>query len=106
MKLELFPMKKKNKTPTYNFTWEQIEGMKRKTVEDTVDRVSREAFQRMMVLSLLVLRDEWGFGEKRMERFMDQLGTLVEDVSEGRLSMDDITATLEDELGLEFFWRR
>lgn len=99
-------MKKKNKTPTYNLTWEQIEGMKRKTVEDTVDRVSREAFQRMMVLSLLVLRDEWGFGEKRISRFMGQLSVLIVDVSEGRLSMDDITATLEDELGLEFFWRR
>lgn len=99
-------MAKKKKTPTYNFTLEQIEGMKRKTVKETVDRVSREAFERMMVLSLLVLRDEWGFGEKRMERFMDQLGTLVEDVSEGRLSMDDITATLEDELGIEFMWRR
>ena len=99
-------MKKKKKTPTYNFTLEQIDGMKRKTVEDTVDRVSREAFERMMVLSLLVLRDEWGFGEVRMERFMDQLSELVEDVSEGRLSMDDITATLEEELGIEFMWRK
>ncbi|MFR9296238.1 MAG: hypothetical protein ACLVLI_00805 [Aedoeadaptatus pacaensis] len=80
--------------------------MKRKTVEDTVDRVSREAFQRMMVLSLLVLRDHWGFGEKRITRFMDQLSVLIVDVSEGRLSMDDITTTLEKELGLEFFWRR
>lgn len=99
-------MKNKNKTPTYNFTLDQIEGMKRKAVEDTVDRVSREAFQRMMVLSLLVLRDEWGFGEKRISRFMDQLSVLIVDVSEGRLSMDDITTTLEKELGLEFFWRR
>ena len=99
-------MKKKNNTPTYNLTWEQIEGMKRKTVEDTVDRVSREAFQRMMVLSLLVLRDEWGFGEKRISRFMGQLSVLIVDVSEGRLSMDDITATLEEELGIEFIWRR
>lgn len=99
-------MKKKNKTPTYNFTLDQIEGMKRKVVEDTVDRVSREAFQRMMVLSLLVLRDEWGFGEKRISRFMDQLSVLIVDVSEGRLSMEDITTTLEKELGLEFFWRR
>lgn len=99
-------MAKKKKTPTYNFTLEQIEGMKRKTVEDTVGRVSREAFQRMMVLSLLVLRDEWGFGEKRISRFMDQLSVLIVDVSEGRLSMDDITTTLEDELGLEFAWRK
>lgn len=99
-------MKKKNKTPTYNFTLDQIEGIKKKAVKETVDRVSREAFERMMVLSLLVLRDEWGFGEKRMDRFIDQLSTLVEDVSAGRLSMDDITATLEDELGIEFMWRK
>lgn len=99
-------MKKKKKTPTYNFTLEQIEGMKRKTVKETVDRVSREAFERMMVLSLLVLRDEWGFGEVRMDRFIDQLSTLVEDVSAGRLSMDDIAATLEEELGIEFMWRK
>lgn len=99
-------MKNKNKTPTYNFTLEQIEGMKRKTVKETVDRVSREAFERMMVLSLLVLRDEWGFGEVRMDRFIDQLSTLVEDVSAERLSMDDITATLEAELGIEFMWRK
>lgn len=99
-------MKKKKKTPTYNFTLEQIENIKRKTVEDTVDHVSREAFQRMMVLSLLVLRDEWGFGEKRISRFMDQLSVLIVDVSEGRLSMDDITATLEEELGIEFMWRK
>lgn len=99
-------MKKKNKTPTYNLTWDQIEGIKRKTVKETVDRVSREAFERMMVLSLLVLRDEWGFGEVRMDRFIDQLSTLVDDVGAGRLSMDDITATLEEELGIEFMWRR
>lgn len=99
-------MKKKKKTPTYNFTLDQIEGIKRKTVKETVDRVSREAFERMMVLSLLVLRDDWGFGEKRMDRFIDQLSTLVEDVSEGRLSMDDITATLEEEFGIEFVWGR
>lgn len=99
-------MKKKKKTPTYNFTLDQIENIKRKTVKETVDRVSREAFERMMVLSLLVLRDEWGFGEVRMDRFIDQLSTLVDDVSAGRLSMDDITATLEEELGIEFMWRK
>ena len=99
-------MKKKNKTPTYNFTWEQIEDIKKKAIDETVKRVSREAFDRTVVLSLLVLRDQWGFGEVRMERFMDQLSELVEDVSEGRLSMMDITKTLENELGIEFSWRK
>ena len=99
-------MKNKKKTPTYNFTWDQIEGIKRKAIDETVKKVSREAFDRTVVLSLLVLRDNWGFGEVRMERFMDQLSELIEDVSEGRLSMMDITKTLEDELGLEFTWRK
>lgn len=99
-------MKKKKKTATYNMTWQQIEDIKRKTVKETVDRVSREAFERMMVLSLLVLRDEWGFGSKRMERFIDRLSELIEDVSEGRLSMDDIADALEEELGIEFMWRQ
>ena len=83
-----------------------IEDIKKKAIDETVRKVSREAFDRTVVLSLLVLRDNWGFGEVRMERFMDQLSELVEDVSEGRLSMMDITKTLEDELGLEFTWRR
>lgn len=87
-------------------TWQQIEDMKRKTVEETVDRVSREAFERMMVLSLLVLRDEWGFGSIRMERFMDRLSELIDDVGAGKLSMDDIADTLEEELGIEFMWRQ
>lgn len=99
-------MKKKTKTPTYNFTWEQIQDIKKQAVRETVDRVSREAFERMMVLSLLVLRDEWGFGSKRMERFIDRLSELIVDVSEGRLSMDDIADALEDELGIEFMWRQ
>ena len=101
----MYLMANKKKTPTYNFTWDQIEDIKRKTVKETVDKVSREAFERTMVLSLLVLRDEWGFGEVRLERFMDQLSELVDDVSEGRLSMDDITKALEDELDIEFMWR-
>lgn len=70
--------------------WEQIEDIKKKAIDETVRKVSREAFDRTVVLSLLVLRDYWGFGEIRM----------------GRLSMMDITKTLEDELGLEFSWRK
>lgn len=82
-----------------------MEAIKEKAVKETVDRLSREAFDRTVVLSLLVLRDHWGFGSTRMERFMDQLAELIEDVSAGRLSMNDITQTLEEELGIQFTWR-
>lgn len=50
-------MKKKKKTATYNMTWEQIDSIKQKAIDETVRRVSREAFDRTIILSLLVLRD-------------------------------------------------
>lgn len=87
-------------------TWKQIEDIKQKAIDETMSRVSREAFDRTVILSLLVLRDHWGFGEIRITRFMDQLSELVEDVSEGRLSMEDIVKTLEVELGIEFSWKK
>lgn len=99
-------MTKKKKMATYNMTWKQIEDIKQKAIDETVRRVSREAFDRTVILSLLVLRDHWGFGEIRMARFMDQLSELVVDVSAGRLSMEDIVKTLEDELGIEFSWKK
>ena len=59
-------MTKKKKTATYNMTWKQIEDIKQKAIDETVRRVSREAFDRTVILSLLVLRDHWGFGEIRL----------------------------------------
>lgn len=91
-------MKKKNKTPTYNLTWPQIEKIK----QDAKAEAAAEAVERALVIPLLVLRDHWGFGPARMERFITQV---AEDIGDGRISLDDITGALEEEIGLEFTWR-
>lgn len=94
-------MAKKKKTPTYNLTWPQIEKIKK----DARDEAIHEAMERALVMPLLVLRDHWGFGPARMERFIEQVSELMADIEAGRLDLDDITGTLEDEIGIEFMWR-
>lgn len=94
-------MKKKNKTPTYNLTWPQIEQIKK----DAKAEAAAEAMERALVIPLLVLRDHWGFGPARMERFITQVAEVAEDIGDGRISLDDITGALEEEIGLEFTWR-
>ncbi|MEJ8785374.1 hypothetical protein [Peptoniphilus sp. HCN-40583] len=61
-------MKNKNKTPTYNLTWAQIEQIKK----DAKAEVAAE---------------------------------VADDIGDGRISLDDITGALEEEIGLEFTWR-
>lgn len=95
-------MKKKNKTPTYNLTWAQIEKIK----QDAKAEAAAEAVERALVIPLLVLRDHWGFGPARMERFIKQVAEVAEDIGDGRISLDDITGALEEEIGLEFTWRK
>lgn len=94
-------MKKKNKTPTYNLTWAQIEQIKK----DAKAEAAAEAVERALVIPLLVLRDHWGFGPARMERFIKQVAEVADDIGDGRISLDDITGALEEEIGLEFTWR-
>lgn len=94
-------MKNKNKTPTYNLTWLQIEQIKK----DAKAEAAAEAVERALVIPLLVLRDHWGFGPARMERFIKQVAEVAEDIGDGRISLDDITGALEEEIGLEFSWR-
>ena len=95
-------MKKKNKTPTYNPTRPQIEQIKK----DAKAEAAAEAVERALVIPLLVLRDHWGFGPARMERFIKQVAEVAEDIGDGRISLDDITGALEEEIGLEFTWRK
>lgn len=95
-------MAKKKKTPTYNMTWQQIEKIK----EDAKTEGIRTAVDMVIVLSMLVLRDHFGYGRVRTERFAEQLSELIEDVGAKRLDLNDIADTLSEEIGIEFEWRK
>lgn len=95
-------MVKKKKKPTYNMTWDQIEKMKQDAKTEGIET----AVDMVIVLSMLVLRDHFGYGRVRTERFAGHLSELIEDVGANRLSLDDIADALSEEIGIEFEWRK
>lgn len=89
--------KEKKKVATYNLTWEQIEDMKLKATSEAMDF----AFKQMMLLPLMVLRDKYGYGAKRLEDFIENVADMLDSYNRGYLDLDDIEKTLEEETGIE-----
>lgn len=89
--------KDKKKVATYNLTWEQIEDMKLKATSEAMDF----AFKQMMLLPLMVLRDKYGYGAQRLERFIDDVADMLDSYNKGYLDLDDIKKTLEEETGIK-----
>lgn len=74
-----------------------------KQIEYTARKEAVNATTNYSVASaLLVLRDQFGFGEVRAKRFMQAYAEVFADVTEGRLKFDDVMATIEHELKITF----
>ena len=58
------------------------------------------------LIPLLVLRDKFGFGSKRLERYLDHYSEMLDAFNKGYISLKDIEKVLEDEVGLKFKWGR
>lgn len=73
------------------------EGMKKGMKREATD----VATLLMFYISLLVLRDKYGFGKKRLSEFMEHATNLLESLSESRLDFIDIRDTIKNETGFE-----
>lgn len=94
--LDAIPHKpRKQKTPTYNFTLEQIEEIKRKAIRDAVQAL----IELTLGLPVMVLHDKHGWGKIRNERFVDEVMKLYSSYEEGYLSLEDIRDVLWEEAG-------
>lgn len=54
----------------------------------------------MLGLPMLVLRDKYGFGKKRLERFLDQVLDVYDLFNKDYLTLEDIHQALYDETGI------
>lgn len=54
-----------------------------------------------MILTLTVLRNQYGFGEKRMNDFLKRYHTQLEAYEKGLVSVDDLGQVLWDEVGIK-----
>ena len=89
--------KKKKKKKTYVLTWEEI----KKYEKRGHDKAMEKAFVYASLVPMFVLRDKYGFGEKRLGEFFDELNILTNDINDGYLSLKDIADTITKETGLE-----
>ena len=89
--------KKKNKAkkPTYTVTYEEIQNYIRQGYEkgrkDSIERAS----QLSMAVPVMVLRDEFGFGKRRLDKFIDAYMELFNSIDDGYLNLDDIIYGIE-----------
>lgn len=92
-------LERENKKPvkTYTLTGPQIEKMK----NDATMEASKRALLMVMAVPLVALRDEFGFGEKRLERYMGKFLNIWECYEEDYVSLEDLMTIIETETGLQ-----
>lgn len=81
----------------YNMTPIQIRNLK----DQATDKAVNKAFVLMLGFPLIVLHDKFGYGKKRLERFIDELLKQYEAFDEGRITLDDLMETIEAETGVK-----
>ncbi len=67
-----------------------------KKAEDAADKVMLG----LLGLPCLVLKDKFGFGKVRLERFTDALLDMYDSYTRGYITVDDVLEVLEHEAGL------
>lgn len=69
-----------------------------------VNRAKKAAYNQAIdicwAVIMNVMHDKYGFGKDRMKRLWGQIGKLSDEVTEGRVKVNDIKRTLLEECGI------
>ena len=87
---------------TYTLTQAQLD-QKLKAVEM---QATKKAFVMMMGFPLLTLRDKFGFGKERLNRFMDKMLDLYEAYEMDYIDLADLDRTIMEETGVTLLKKR
>lgn len=94
----------KKKVPTYTFTQEQLHAEINKGIdkfrEEIRDDVTDKALRVLAYVPLMVLRDKFGFGKVRLDKFLREFAELVDCVENDYVGFEDMIETIKDETGL------
>lgn len=88
----------KGKEPVLNIKAADIANIKEKAALEAMDI----AFVMMMSIPIMVLRDKYGFGKKRLDAFSDYVLDLYDSFNKGYITLDDLRETLKEEVNIEF----
>ena len=90
------------KQKTYTLTQAQLDE-KLKAVEM---QATKKAFVMMMGFPLLTLRDKFGFGKERLNRFMEKMLDLYEAYELDYVDLADLDRTIMEETGVTLIKKR
>jgi hypothetical protein len=74
--------------------------MSHKELEKACEKIKERTLDTMMVLSVATLRDEFEYGQKRCQRFMDRMNRKAECLLADMATWEDYTKMIQEELGI------
>ena len=71
-------------------------------LEESVEKIKMNTIDTVLIMSCMVLRDEFGFGQKRIKQFFVRFNLKTECICDGDVIWDDFIDALREETGIEF----
>lgn len=91
----------KNKK-TYNMTVNQIQQLKQDAINEAERQYNEHkklfcdrAIECVVTASIITLHDEFGFGGKRLQQYQDRMENLLECITSGTISFEELVETTE-----------
>ena len=81
-------------------------GFSRKDCDECIDRIKINVVDTVTIMAAITLRDEFGFGRERIQRFTDRFNFKTDCLLEDYATWDDNIQILKDECGLDYVLRR
>lgn len=72
----------------------------KKALEECINNIKNNTVDAFVILMIATLHDEFGFGEKRIQRAIDRFNFKAECLAEDYCSWNDYIQAIKDELGL------
>lgn len=78
----------------------------KKSLDTATKKIKEMTIDTFTVLSVATLRDEFDFGKKRCERFIDRMNLKVECLLDDMVTWQDFIDNIEEEMGIKLRIRR
>ena len=79
-----------------------IENVVTGAITETQQKIRFDTINDLMIMSLMVLHDKFGFGEKRLKKFHTEIANLGECLIAGTVNLDEIKEYLQENCKVKF----
>lgn len=88
----------KEKKKSYTITEDTLEDLQKLSREKAIE----DMIKLELMVTLMVLRDHYGFGKKRLNEFAKHHRDLLDSIEKGYVEYLDMYSTIEEETGFDY----